>query len=109
MNNLHIKHAGMLPKVPQELIVSSITLILDFVSYIRRSRLGCDNLYHIFTSPWAMEHTHNAFLVQIIIKVHTASALYHRYFRLHFCGTNRLSINFYYNHTNHSLSSVELH
>ena len=29
LTNFHIKHAGMLPKVPQQLIVSSITLVLD--------------------------------------------------------------------------------
>ena len=37
LTDFHIKHAGMLPKVPLQLIVSSFTLIFDLsdvVSYV---------------------------------------------------------------------------
>ena len=48
LTNFCIKHTGMLSKLPQELIVSNITLVLDLVFYIWRFRRGCDDLYHIF-------------------------------------------------------------
>ena len=59
LTNFRIKHTGMLSKLPQELIVSNITLVLDLVFYVWRFRLGCDDLYHIFYfSLGYMEHAH---------------------------------------------------
>ena len=69
----HIKHTGMLPKVLQELIVSIITLVLDFVSHVR---LGCDDLYHVFLLLVGLLSMRTVCMsVQIIFKVHAASTL----------------------------------
>ena len=76
LTNFRIKHTGMLSKLPQELSVSNITVVLDLVFYVWRFRLGCDDLYHIFYFSLGYgARACIAFHVQTIIKV-TASTLH---------------------------------